>query len=32
MTASAVVFDVNRSLDGFIAAEGRPGQPLGECE
>jgi hypothetical protein len=31
MTASTVVFDVNLSLDGFIAAEGgRPGQPLGE--
>jgi hypothetical protein len=31
MTASTVAFDVNLSLDGFIAAEGgRPGQPLGE--
>jgi hypothetical protein len=31
MTASTVVFDVNLSLDGFIAAEGgRPGPPLVE--
>jgi hypothetical protein len=31
MTARTVVFDVNLSLDGFVAAEGsRPGQPLGE--
>jgi hypothetical protein len=31
MTASTVVFDVNLSLDGFLAAGGgRPRQPLGE--
>lgn len=31
MTASTVVFDLNPSLDGFVAAEGSwPGHPLGE--
>jgi dihydrofolate reductase len=31
MTARTVVFDVNLSLDGVVAAEGsRPGQPLGK--
>jgi hypothetical protein len=29
---TAVVLDINLSLDGFVAAEGsRPGQPLGDA-